>query len=103
MWSVREAAPFARSSGPITSCSSSPSYVLFTRTRIATRIGTNTITIHAPPANLTIAITIATTNVAIAPSPFTNSPNFHPFSRRRRWRLAMPLCDSVNEVNTPKA
>src|SRR3954451_14273867 len=92
-----------RSSGPIASCASSASYVLFTRTNSATSTGTAIITIQAPPANFTTAITIATTKVAIAPRPLTNSPNCHPFSRSRRCRFAIPVCESVNDVKTPRA
>ena len=47
-------------------------------------MGTAIITMYAPLANFTMAITTATTRVATAPSPFTKSPKRQPFSRSRR-------------------
>ena len=36
-------------------------------------------------------------------APLMTSPSCQPGSLRRRWCLAMPAWDSVNEVNTPMA
>ena len=36
-------------------------------------------------------------------APLMTRPSRQPGSLSRRWRLAMPACESVNEVNTPMA
>ena len=38
-----------------------------------------------------------------APVPLMNRPQRQPCSFSRMWCLAMPACDSVNDVNTPIA
>jgi hypothetical protein len=65
--------------------------------------GTKIITAQAPCVNFVIAMTTVTSAVVTAPSPLIRSPCRHPCSRSRRWRLAIPACESVNEVNTPIA
>ncbi len=73
------------------------------RTSSQTSTGTSTITAHAPSVNFVIEMTTSTTAVATAPSPLITRPSFQPGSRSRRWRLAIPACESVNDVNTPIA
>ena len=70
--------------------------------------GTNNRTSHAPPNcprgwNFTMAMMTATTAVQIAPKPLIARPSRHPGSLIRRWRLAIPLWESVKDVNTPSA
>ena len=45
----------------------------------------------------------STTSDRTAPMPLTNRPQRQPCSFSRMWCLAMPACDSVNDVNTPIA
>ena len=99
----RPRGPCSNASSPTSSSACSRRYWRFIRTRIHTITGTNTITAHAPCANFVTAITTVTTAVVTAPSPLIARPWRQPGSRRRRWRLAMPACDSVNDVNTPIA
>ncbi len=72
-------------------------------TRNHTMTGTNTMITQAPCVNLVIAITTVTTAVVTAPRPLIAQAV--PPSRlpELRWCLAMPACESVNEVNTPIA
>ena len=65
------------------------------------RMGTSTITIHAPEVNLVAAEMINTTKVATAPRPFIIRLRHQPGVLSRHHRLTMPLCDNVNEANTP--
>ena len=59
---------------------------------------------HLPSPLAFVRATIASTMpVAMAPIPLIANPTRQPGSRRRRWRLAIPACESVNEVNTPIA
>ena len=53
--------------------------------------------------NFVTAMTMSTTNDRIAPMPLTNRPHRQPCSFSRMWCLAMPACESVNDVNTPIA
>jgi hypothetical protein len=66
-----------------------------------TSSGMATITIHAPPVNFEMDTTISTTNVVNAPTPLMAMPRRQLGSLTRRWCSTMPVCDSVNEVNTP--
>ena len=66
-------------------------------------MGTSTITTHAPWVNFVIPMTTSTMPVAIAPRPLISRPSRQCGSLIRRCRLAMPACDSVNEVKTPIA
>src|SRR6266704_1109589 len=66
-------------------------------------MGTNSITIQAPLENLTIAMITATTAVETAPNPLMSSPGLQLGYHSRKWRFAIPDCDSVNEVKTPSA
>ena len=70
---------------------------------MATSSGTRSITAHAPWVNLVTAITTVTRPVATAPPPLMSNPVRQPGSWSRRWRRAMPACDSVKLVNTPMA
>ncbi len=58
---------------------------------------------QAPWVNLKKPMTRVTTPVVTAPRPFTNRPRRQPCSLSLMCFLAMPACDSVNEVNTPMA
>ena len=60
-------------------------------------------TAQAPWVNFVTAITTVTTAVVIAPRPLIARPTRHPGSRSLRWRLDIPACESVNDVNTPIA
>ncbi len=62
-----------------------------------------TTTIHAPSENLASAVTTITSPVVVAPSPLISAFGRHPAGRRVSQRRTMPTCDSVNEVNTPRA
>ncbi len=66
-------------------------------------IGTRSMMNQAPPVNLKTPITMVTTPVVKAPRPFTNRPSRQPCSLSLMCFLAMPACESVNEVNTPMA
>ena len=51
--------------------------------------------------NLVIVTMTSTSPVATAPMPLITALRFQPRSRvRSQWRT-MPVCESVNEVNTP--
>ena len=63
-----------------------------------TMIGT-----HAPPVNFVIATIRVTMPVATAPTALITMLRFHAGSRSRRWWITIPVCDSVNDVNTPTA
>ena len=93
------APPWPRTS----SSASSDSYWRFSRTSKATMTGTSNMMNHAPPVNLVTAMTMVTMPVASAPPPLMARPSLQPFSLMRRWRLAMPACERVNDVNTPMA
>ena len=60
-------------------------------------------TAQAPSLNFVIAMTTSTTSDRTAPVPLTKRPQRQPFSFSRMWCLAMPACESVNDVNTPIA
>src|SRR5688572_26307720 len=49
------------------------------------------------------ATTRATTSDTAAPRPLIRSPVFQPGSFSRKWCLAIPDCESVNDVKTPIA
>ena len=71
-------------------------------------IGTSTITIQAPRIapgglNLVMPMITSTTAESTAPMPLMNRPVRQPSSLWVMWCLAMPACDSVNDVNTPIA
>src|SRR5437868_315118 len=68
---------------------------------MAIRMGMSTITIHAPDVNLVAAEIISTTNVVTAPSRLTAKLRCQPGDFCRHHRKTMPICDSVNELNTP--
>ena len=60
-------------------------------------------TIQAPWANFATAKTTATMPVATAPTPLMNALRCQPELRSEsQWRT-IPVCDSVNAVNTPTA
>ena len=71
--------------------------------KISTSTGISASTAQAPWVNLVTPSTTITTAVSSAPRPLISTPRFQPGSRRRRWRRTMPLCESVNEMNTPIA
>ena len=66
-------------------------------------IGTSTTMSQAPCVNFVAAMITSTTNDNTAPVPLTKSPNRQPGSFFLMWCLAMPACESVNDVNTPIA
>ena len=67
-------------------------------------IGTRTMITHAPSRELRDRDDDAsTTSDRNAPMPLMNRPQRQPGSFSRMWCLAMPACDSVNDVNTPIA
>ena len=72
-------------------------------TKPAMRATPITTTIHAPSENLASAVTTITNPVVVAPSPLISAFGRHPAGRRVIQRRTMPTCDSVNDVNTPRA
>ena len=65
--------------------------------------GTSTTMIQAPWVNLVMAMMMSTTADSTAPMPLTRRPFRQWGSLWVMWCLAIPACDSVNEVNTPMA
>ena len=64
-------------------------------------MGIATTTTFAPFWNF-VAVTITrTTPVVNAPMPLMIALRFHPGPFTRNHRRTMPVCDSVNAVNTP--
>ena len=61
----------------------------------------STITIQAPSGPLVIAMMTSTTPVRMAPMPLMAAVSLHPGGRWRRQRRNIPVCDSVNDRNTP--
>ena len=57
--------------------------------------------IHAPSSALVAPTITSTTAVASAPTPLMTALVRQPGSRSRRQCSTIPLCDSVNEMNTP--
>ena len=65
--------------------------------------GTSTAGIQAPSVNFDPSTMSVTMPVATAPVPLMARLTRHRGSRNRQWCTTMPLCDSVNPVNTPTA
>ena len=66
-------------------------------------IGIRTTGIHAPIVNFDTTTTVSTMAVATAPTALTASFDRHRGSLSVWWWTTMPVCESVNPVNTPTA
>jgi hypothetical protein len=58
-------------------------------------------TIQAPSSVFVTATMIRTMPVTLAPNPLTAALVFQPGCRVFRQWITMPVCDSVNDTNTP--
>ena len=58
---------------------------------------------HAPLVNFVVATISVTIAVATAPTALITTPRCQFGSRSFRWWRTMPVCDSVNDMNTPTA
>ena len=66
--------------------------------------GTSTTITHAPWVNLVMAMMTSTTSESTAPIAVDEQARAaSPAPCGVMWCLAMPACDSVNDVNTPIA
>ena len=58
---------------------------------------------QAPLVNFVTPTMRSTMSVATAPTALMTTLRFHPRSRSVWWWRTMPVCDSVNDRNTPTA